>query len=222
VYDTVTSAGTQYYAVSTYYNGQESVLSTVSNGVSRSLPAIPPGLTVSKGTLTDSIEISWTSVTGADGYRLYRDTDPAFGSIALIGSPTATSVRDGISDDLLYYYKVKSYNSAGESVLSVADSGFRKPTIVPDAPGTVSASDTSALHIRVWWRAPSAGANVNGYTVYRATTETGSYTLLDSTEAIYLEDAVPSTYPTYYWYKVKAYNAVGEGSFSNAASGTRQ
>ncbi len=221
-YDTVTTPSMYYYKISAYFQHNESALSSASSGATRQIPAIPTGLTATDGTVVDTVLVAWARVAGADGYKVYRDTDSSFTSPAYRGATTDTAFFDTVGTDLLYFYRVKSYNGAGESVLSNFDGGFRRPSVAPGAPQNVAASDTSSSFIRVHWSAPSGGTNANGYTVYRSTSETGTYTLQDSTTFLFYIDYVPSTFPTYYWYKIKGYNIVGEGAFSAAAQGARQ
>jgi hypothetical protein len=64
---------------------------------------------------SDSISISWGSVSGASGYRVYYATSSG-GSYFYIDSTTATSyTHTSLGANITFYYRVSAYNSYGES-----------------------------------------------------------------------------------------------------------
>jgi len=72
-----------------------------------------------------SITISWSSVTGATGYRVYRSSSRD-GTYSKVGDVTTTSFTDtGLAESIWNYYKVSAYNSYGESRLSSSSTGYR-------------------------------------------------------------------------------------------------
>jgi len=67
-----------------------------------------------------SITLSWTAVTGANSYNIYRDTAPFFTPTTVYANTSATTWTDpdanAIGDaDTNYYYIVKPVNSCGEA-----------------------------------------------------------------------------------------------------------
>lgn len=62
-----------------------------------------------------SITISWSKVTGATGYEVYKATSRE-GSYVSISAPTKTTFNSiGLETDKTYYYRVKSYKMIGKS-----------------------------------------------------------------------------------------------------------
>nr|WP_245245197.1 glycoside hydrolase family 18 protein [Streptomyces palmae] len=80
------------------------------------VPAAPTGLRTGTAT-ADSIELSWTPVSGATGYRVYRDGTP----VQSVGGASATVT--GLSPSTSYRFQVSATNAAGESAKSAAVTG---------------------------------------------------------------------------------------------------
>jgi hypothetical protein len=85
------------------------------------VPPVPTGL-VATSLGISVINLSWTTVTGATGYNIYRATT-AGGTYTKIntGLVTTNSYTDtGLSAATAYYYKVATINVAGESSKSTS------------------------------------------------------------------------------------------------------
>ena len=93
------------------------------------------------------------------------------------------------------------------------------PYITPDIPtGLVILSGNAKVLLN--WTAPvdSNGA-ITYYNIYRSATEIGTYSIIDSTQALNYTD-YNVTYGQTYYYQVSAVNSVGEGQKSIESSGT--
>ncbi|MFC9188853.1 chitinase [Streptomyces cyaneofuscatus] len=77
------------------------------------IPAAPAGLTAG-ATTTSSVALSWNAVSGATGYKVYRD-----GAQATTSTGTSATVT-GLAADTAYQFTVSATNAAGESVKSAA------------------------------------------------------------------------------------------------------
>ncbi|WP_309056200.1 glycosyl hydrolase family 18 protein [Streptomyces sp.] len=77
------------------------------------VPATPAGLTAGAVT-SSSVALSWSPVTGATGYKVYRDGTLA----ATVGGTSATVT--GLAADTAYQFQVAAANTAGESAKSAA------------------------------------------------------------------------------------------------------
>jgi chitinase len=98
-----------WYGTGTYYADD---LSLVGPGVDAGQPpAAPTGLTV--GTVTSSTAaLSWSAVTGATGYAVYRDG-------VKVQTATGTSATvSGLAPSTAYSFQVTATNDAGESAKS--------------------------------------------------------------------------------------------------------
>jgi len=123
---------------------------------------VGPTVSASDGTYTDRVQLSWTSATGASGYRVYRSEGggtPAL--IASLGSTSLSYADTSASPGITYSYQLASTHSLGESLLGAANTGFRSYSV----PVGVAATDgTASTGVTVSWTAfPTA----TGYTVWR-------------------------------------------------------
>ncbi|PIR70448.1 MAG: hypothetical protein COU46_01395 [Candidatus Niyogibacteria bacterium CG10_big_fil_rev_8_21_14_0_10_42_19] len=84
-------------------------------------PSTPTGLGATRNG-DAGMSLSWTSVSEATSYLLYRDTSGS-GSFPYLTTVTSANNSDtGLSGDTVYYYKVTSSNANGESTASSAAS----------------------------------------------------------------------------------------------------
>ncbi|WP_328950731.1 glycoside hydrolase family 18 protein [Streptomyces sp. NBC_00184] len=77
------------------------------------LPAVPAGLRAGTPT-SSSVPLSWTAVTGATGYNVYRG-----GALVLSATGTSATVT-GLTASTAYSFQVTATNEAGESAKSAA------------------------------------------------------------------------------------------------------
>jgi hypothetical protein len=69
------------------------------------------------------IDVSWQNVSGENGYYIFRSStsNGSYSQIASTGANVNSYSNTGLSINTQYCYKVKSYNSAGESGFSPFD-----------------------------------------------------------------------------------------------------
>ena len=114
-----------------------------------------------------------------------------------------------------YYYKVSAVNSGGESPLSVSVNATTLPE-PPDVPTNVDAAAQGKDEIKITWNSVTGA---DGYVVYHATSAGGQYSILDSvTTTSYTHTGLTSS--STHYYKVSAYNSVGESDKSSYTSAT--
>ena len=200
--DTGLTAGTRYcYAVSAYdAAGSESAQTAQRCATTQPAPPpvpppVPTGLTAT-AVSQSQINLSWTAVTGADGYALYRG-----GTYwTTVGGTTASDT--GLTNSTQYCYTVASVSSSGGASAQSSGVCVTTPTPPPLAPTGLTPTAASASQMDITW-AISAGAA--GYKVYRGGV------LLASTIATTLADTGLASGTTY-CYMVSAYNATGSES----------
>ena len=145
--------------------------------------------------------LRWNAVANASKYEVYRATTKS-GTYTLLGTTTATHYTDNkAGSGYTYYYKVKALAANGaESDYSAVVAGIchcAKPTVKATYMGA-----SGKPYIK--W---NTVANASKYEVYRATTKSGTYTLLGTTTATHYTDNKAGSGYTYY-YKVRAISKV--------------
>ena len=181
--DTGLTNGTAYtYTITANNTGGSSAASAgVSATPQVAAPGIPTGLTATAG--VGQVTVSWTAVTGATSYQLYRGT-------LLVSSPTTTSFVDtSLTAGTAVSYTVKAVNAGGVSAASAAASAT--PTLA--APTGLAATAGNAQVALTW----TAVAGATSYNVY-----SGTNLVASPTTASYTNTGL--TNGTAYSYTVKA------------------
>ena len=199
-------------------------------------PPIPssPGSSSSLGSAIDTLTPTfyWSAVSGVDYYGLYiRDLDTdslVFDSQARVIQITGTSydLPSGVLDlGKSYSWNMNSHNTAGWG----SDSGVlyfqtEKIITVSSPPRNLRVTGVGDGYVNLAWDVPSddGGSAITGYFLYRGT-YSGGESFYDDTTAAWT--TYSNTYVTNgqtYYYKVKAFNAIGVSSYSNEVSATPQ
>ena len=206
---------TYYYKVDAYNNGGSSSQSSAVLATTLPNPALqaPTGFNVTTAT-SSSITISWSPVSGATSYYVYRSSTST-GTYTQIGTPMITSYTDsGLSAGTTYYYKVAASNNEG---IGPQSSDFSAIT-APGIPSGLKTTDSTVYSITISW---NAVAGATSYNVYRSSSSSGTYTELGNTiETSYTDNGLSGM--TTYYYKVAAINNSGTGTQSSAFSATTQ
>ena len=156
--------------------------------------------------------LTWNAVTGASQYEIYRATSQS-GTYTKMFTTTKTSYTNtSAKAGTTYYYKVKAISK----VRSTANSAFS--TVVAAtcrcAKPVVKIATTSAGNPRLTWNAVTGASQ---YEIYRATSQSGTYTkMFTTTKTSYTNTSAKAG--TTYYYKVKAISKVR--STANSAFST--
>ncbi|MCB0163722.1 MAG: hypothetical protein KDI79_05820 [Anaerolineae bacterium] len=212
------NSGTKYYIEAMRYGfgtGGELALS-----LKNAPPSPPANVQASDSTFTDKVRVTWSSVTNATSYEVWRNTTDNSGTASQIAASVSGTSYDDTSAvaGQIYYYWVKAKNSYGSSAFSASDSGTVKPVQNPPAvPTNVQASDkTFTDKIRVTW---NTVVGATSYQVYRAGSETGTKTNLGTTTSPTYNDTTASLGFIYYYF-IKACDGDLCSDFGGPDSGT--
>ena len=216
------SSGTTYYFRVRAYNaaGNSSYSNTASGTTKDTIPAAPASLTAT-ATSSAQINLAWTcSAANEDGFKIYRSTDGTnFAQVATAGINAVSYSNTGLVGNTKYYYKVYSYNTAGNS----AASNVASDTTAPNAPTSLTAvsqgsGPTTWDKVNLAWT-DNANSEV-GFKIERSPdnvtfTQIATNAASDTT---YSDSGLSAQHA--YYYRVRSYNANGNSTYSNVASVT--
>lgn len=178
----------------------------------------PEGLTATSKN-KNSIYISWSFVSKATSYHIYRATSQ-YGTYKRIGTSKKTNYTDKkLRIGTTYYYKVKAVNSSGLSPYSlVVKATVGRNSSSLSAPSGFTAKAASDTQISLQWNSVSKATN---YYIYRATSSSANYSKIASTNLTYYTDKNLSEKTTYY-YKVQAVSNSSNSEYSFVVAATTQ
>ncbi len=136
---------------------------------------------------------------------------------------TVTGVDDGVDDGNQAYTVITApassadsdYSGTNPADVSVTNTDDDDP---PTAPSNLNATAVSSNQINLSWIDNSI--NEDGFMIERKQSQDGNYVQIDTVEAditAYDNTDLTITVDTIYYYRIRAYNAFGESSYSNEA-----
>ncbi len=201
----LTTGKTYYYKVRSYKTvGGKNYYSSYSAAAVKPLPAVPGAVKAASASY-NSVKISWNAVSGATKYVVYYCTSQS-GTYKELARTTSTGyTHTKLTTGKTYYYKVRAYRTVNKTNYYGNYSAAVKGRPVPSAPASFAAAKASSTSVKVSWKAVSGAS---AYQVYRATSASGTYTLVKTTTSTSFTNTGLAKGKTYY-FKVRAYNKTG-------------
>jgi fibronectin type 3 domain-containing protein len=216
--DLTAVSGTNYYYWVRSTNGcGDGPISASAFGYRSTQINIAPVVTASDSTSCVSTQISWTNVSGADTYNVYRNGSNTIIGATLLASGLASSPYSDVTgaQGIGYYYFVRGVNECGLGAASLGNLGGRQYPVV--APGNLTSSSDCAGVSLDW----SGSVNADSYSVYRNTVN-------NSATSTFLGTVIPSNFTdttgvvgTLYYYWVRSNNECGASSYVGSITGRR-
>ncbi len=209
------SASAEYKVRARSYKNANSLYSRVSVLTLDAEISAPANLTA-EAMGTSIIELSWEAVEGARSYTLKRST-AIDGNYSTVKSGTLDLAHTdrSLRENTTYYYKISSTNNRGESADSEPISITTKTLVSPEniTGMTISAGDSK---VTISW---DFMYDTN-FRIFRSDSENGEFLLYASniTTDRYVNTLL--TNGQTYYYKVEAYNALGEYAYPEVMKAT--
>ena len=222
----LTASTTYYYRVRAYNAVGNS---DYSNEASATTLPPPPAAPVLKSPASASTvsnltpRLEWNASSGAVSYGVQVSTSSSFTNL-LVNDSGITNLYYDIAPGILnwnttYYWRVNARNSFG-STSSWSSSWYFKTAVgpPPNTPSDLITTPISSSQINLTWQDNSS--DETGFKIERKT-GSGSYSQIATVGAgvTSYSNTLLSAGTTYY-YRVRAYNAVGNSDYSNEASAT--
>jgi titin len=173
-------------------------------------------------TTTSSIAISWTDNSNNEtGFKIERKKDGGtWSQIAEVGADVTALVDNGLDSGTTYHYRVRAYNTIGNSDHSNEATGETMleyiPLPFPEAPANLEATAASSAQIDLTW---DDVASETGYKLERK--NGGSWALLITLGPNSTSFADTGLTPeTTYEYRILSYNLFGDSAYSDVTDAT--
>ena len=213
----------------------DAVLGTAPDGADAGLPAAPGTVSATAGPNVGDVAVTWQGTVGALEYSVTVPGQAA----ALVSAPAITTTLTGIPAGT-HYVTVRARNDVGwgprttsnritigaEAPPSGTPSGEATPGPTQDRPAAptdlTAASDPSSLSVALTWNAPvdDGGSPIIDYIVQYRSTPSGSWRNFTDGAATATTATVTdlALNDVAYEFRVRAVNAIGNGTWSNVAT----
>ncbi len=201
------SSGLTYYVWVKAKNGS-GVSGFSPGGSAITIPAAPGAPTVSSPASLN-LSATWTTVTGAASFDVYRNTANNSATATLTNSSVTTLpvTHGALSADTTYYYWIKAKNGSGTSGFSSAGSG--RP--IPAAPAAPTLTKLPSFTVQVTWTLVNGATSYEVWRKVNSTDPTGGTVYTTTTNLCSFGSLGPL--PVYFW--LKSINAGGTSGFSS-------
>jgi carboxypeptidase T len=187
-------------------------------------PAAPTNLSATAAS-SSQINLAWTdNADNETGFRIERCTGAGcsdFTQIATVGANVTSYSNTGLTASTSYSYRVRAYNAAGDSDYSnTATEVTQAAAALPAAPTNLVATAVSKSQINLAWT--DNADNETGFRIERCKGSTcTNFTQIATVGAnVTSYPNTKLTAATTYRYRVYAYNASGNSSYSNVVMAT--
>ena len=177
-------------------SGKNVLSSYDKNGVSASVNLSTPALVSAESKTTGKITLTWSSVSGAQAYRIYRKEDSGWVRIETVDKDKTSYTDTGLTGGEAYTYTVRAYREEdGRNVFSGYDKDGITAVVKLKTPTLASAKVTGKGSVKVTW---SKVTGAEYYRLYRKTADTEWVRVGDVTKTAYtdtgLEVGIAYTY----------------------------
>ncbi|GAA1011339.1 hypothetical protein Aple_059190 [Acrocarpospora pleiomorpha] len=193
---------------------------TTNGGGGDTSPPTAPGSLTASGTTANSTNLSWSPSSdnvGVSGYDIFRRQGTT-GTFTSVGTSTGTTfAATGLTASTQYQFYVVARDAAGNqspqsnTVSVTTTGGGGGDTSPPTAPGSLTASGTTASGTNLSWSASSDNVGVSGYDIFRRQGTTGTFANVGTTTGTSFA-ATGLTASTQYQFYVVARDAAGNNS----------
>ena len=159
----------------------------------------------------DQIQLTWIDISNNEsGYRIERKTGTGnYTEIATVGENVTRYNSVGLTENTIYTYRIRAYHGTKKAHYS----NELTATTRLNKPASLTAESVLGKQINFTWTDNSA--HETGYKIERKSAASGYVEIAKVGANVTSYNSVGLTEQTPYSYRVRAYNAVGNSSYSN-------
>jgi hypothetical protein len=170
------------------------------------------------------INLSWADNSSNEtGFKIERcqgSSCTSFAQVGTVGGGVNTYNNTGLSGGTSYTYRVRAYNSGGDSAYSSTATAVTAAaaTTRPTAPSALTATASSSTQINLSWADNSS--NETGFKIERCKGSTCTYFTQIAAVGPNIKTYSNTGLSKYsiYKYRIRAYNVYGNSGYSNSVS----
>ena len=209
---------TYFFRICSFNSIGSSEFSDVICAITLDIPPAPPTNLRCDQILDRSAHLIWTDNSdNEEGFKIDRKLvggDP-WAEVAVVLQPDTTLLDTGLVPGTNYYYKVRAYNAGGVSDYSNRIS--INTLEFPIAPSALTIEIISTTQLKLSWNDNSS--NEDGFSIERKTENDSSWAEIARYNARKTTHTETNLTPnTIYFYRLRAFNALGYSEYSNEAS----
>jgi fibronectin type 3 domain-containing protein len=166
-----------------------------------------------------AITVSWTAVSAATAYTVYRSTSSDGTYAAISTNQTAATYTDpaaGLTNGTIYYYKVSASNANHQCASAQSSAVSTRSCIIPAAPTALSTIRAGNDRVKVLWTNSTSSSAIL-YNVQRSTTSGSGYASVGTATGSPFMDTSVQNGTAYYYVVTAASDAAGNCASANSA-----
>jgi len=166
---------------------------------------------------SSQIDLTWTNVYGENGYKIERKITAGgtYEQIATVNADITLYPDTVLTQATTFYYRVRGWNTGGNTDYS-PEASATTPTGPPGAPTLLSAVPISTTQIYLFWT--DVGGEID-YKIERSFGAPGAYVQIATVDAnVTLYSDTTVTPSNTYYYRIRGWNPLGDGPYSNEVS----
>lgn len=217
---------TYYYRVSVSNFSGSSAYSDVITVTTPGYPPSNPTSLAATAISSSQINLTWVDNSADETSFVIERSISAIGTYAVIATLSGNIISysdTGLSASTAYYYRVHAVNTGGNSADSNVVSTTTQAAVVtaPTAPSSLATTVASSSQINLTWIDNSS--TETGFKIERGASVSGPFTLIFTSAAninSYANTGLAAS--TAYYYRVTAYNGIGNSAYTSVVSATTQ
>ncbi len=190
------------YLVQEVVNKNDQPMAIVSGTTTGGTLSAPQNVTATAASTT-SAKLTWSSVSGATGYRILQVNGTQTTVIGTVGSTATSTTVTGLTAGTTYSFKVEAYNSAATADSAAVSVTLPTSSASLGTPQNVAISALSSTSAKLSWTGVSGAS---GYRIFElhGTQKTSLGTVSSATTAVNITGLAPGSTDSFL---VEAYNS---------------